>query len=283
MDSIVLPLVSAIQISQGSFAPTPPGKRHCEPPWGVPVSNGHKPTPTRKSRHITEPWAFLAQPFRAAPGQRALGGPGPLFLKMLCGPNLLKPKGIPLLVLWRYRAASFFSSSAMLMGPNSDPKWSRHFVPINRLLGLQRQGIGIGSLRLPQLAFWNQPRAHGFGSFRTFAVFNANLGTAHQTCQKWWFAYDVATDQGRDLGFCLCTIISCCFYPSDLFLSVFESLKLPLTMYIPENYAGTSKMLIMYDHFPIGNAILGFRIRFLRTSSPCLWWRFFGLRARHFL
>ena len=251
-----------------------------------------QPQQGNRSARSTEPWAFLAQPFRAAP-QRARGErpgrPGPLFLKM---PKVVQtywsqrlPKGNPTVGLedGGTERLLFFSSSAMLMGPNSDPKWSRHFVPINRLLGLQRQGIGIGSLRLPELAFWNQPRAHGFGSFRTFAVFNANLGTAHQTCQKWWFAYDVATDQGRDLGFCLCTIISCCFYPSDLFLSVFESLKLPLTMYIPENYAGTSKMLIMYDHFPIGNAILGFRIRFLRTSSPCLWWRFFGLRARHFL
>lgn len=101
MDSIVLPLVSAIQISQGSFAPTPPGKRHCEPPWGVcpsvvPVSNG-QPTPTRKSFgtfYGALGFSCAAFPRRAAARARreAWTAWTTFFENAKGGPNLLKPK-----------------------------------------------------------------------------------------------------------------------------------------------------------------------------------------------
>jgi hypothetical protein len=79
MDSIVLPLVSAIQISQGSFAPTPPGKRHCEPPWGVCPSVKWTANPNKEIvRHVLRSLGLflrsLSAPRRSARAARGLDG-----------------------------------------------------------------------------------------------------------------------------------------------------------------------------------------------------------------
>ena len=91
MDSILFPLVqfrSARALSHQLHLANVTVNR-----WAVGGSlpaSGRKPTP-RTNR--TEPWACLAQPFRAAPAQRALGGgPGPLKMLYLCSKLLTEQR-----------------------------------------------------------------------------------------------------------------------------------------------------------------------------------------------